>query len=181
MPTIKKHIGKMKDAGTRVAVVFRSIPAEPDHALVVSTDNLPTLYHDTMINIIDSAEGQEANELQQILQRRQFPDGLNMLQALHNGGYLIKVKTEDVNMMPTPGQSMPLDKLNAEITKLDGSPNAPAGTADEVDLTKREAANLLAQANQLEEQAKTVRENAYNMDETLRPKRGRPVGSKTKE
>ena len=41
MPQITKHVGKMKDAGTRVAVVFRSIPAEPDHALVVSTDNLP--------------------------------------------------------------------------------------------------------------------------------------------
>ena len=49
MATITKHIGKMKDAGTRVAVVFRSLPEEKDSALVVSTDNLPTLYHDAFI------------------------------------------------------------------------------------------------------------------------------------
>ena len=42
MATITKHIGKMKDAVTRVAVAFRSLPQEPDYALVVSTDNLPS-------------------------------------------------------------------------------------------------------------------------------------------
>ena len=32
MATITKHIGKMKDAGTRVAVVFRTLPEEKDSA-----------------------------------------------------------------------------------------------------------------------------------------------------
>ena len=48
------------------------------------------------------------------------------------------------------------------------------------DMTKTEARNLLAQAESLEEQAKSMRENAYSMDESLRPKRGRPVGSTKK-
>ncbi len=178
---ITKHIGKMKDAGTRVAVVFRSLPEDPDSALVVSTDNLPTLYHDAMIQTIDSAEGQEVNELQQVLNRRQFPDGTNMLQSLHTGGYLIKVKTEDVNMMPRPGYNLPLNELNAEIDKIakDANPE-PTPAPESGDMNKTEARNLLAQAESLEEQAKTMRENAYSMDESLRPKRGRPVGSTKK-
>jgi|TARA_X000000368_G_scaffold378402_1_gene332760 hypothetical protein len=178
MPQITKHVGKMKDAGTRVAVVFRSIPAEPDHALVVSTDNLPALMHDSLIETIDSAEGQEVDDLQKILHRRQFPDGVNMLQALHQGGYMIKVKAEDVNMMPRPGQTIALDKLNEEIAKLNPDADAPATTPQDADLTKTEAKNLLAQADSLEDQAKTMRENAYQMDESLRPKRGRPAGTK---
>ncbi len=177
---ITKHIGKMKGAGTRVAVVFRSLPEEPDHALVVSTDNLPTLYHDAMIQTIDSAEGQEVNELQQVLNRRQFPDGTNMLQSLHTGGYLIKVKTEDVNMMPRPGYNLPLNELNDEIAKITKDSPEPTVAPEGEDMTKTEARNLLAQAESLEEQAKTMRENAYSMDETLRPKRGRPVGSTKK-
>ena len=173
MVAITKHIGKMNDAGTRIAIVFRQVPDEPDNALVVSTDNLPTLYHDAFIQLIDSPEGQEANELQEILNRRQFPNGANMLQTLHNGGYLIKVKTEDVNVMPRPGQTIALNELNAEIEKINPTPNVTAGATD-VDITKAEASRLLAEANSLEEQAKTVRENAYAMDESLRPKRGRP-------
>ena len=179
MATITKHIGKMKDAGTRVAVAFRSLPQEPDYALVVSTDNLPSLYHDAMIDLIDSAEGQEANDLQTVLNRRQFPDGSNMLQTLHTNGYLIKVKTEDVHMMPRPGQTIALSELNNEINKLE-TPAQPTVTAEGEDMTKTEARNLLAQAEGLEEQAKTMRENAYQMDESLRPKRGRPVGSTKK-
>lgn len=178
---ITKHIGKMKDAGTRVAVVFRSLPEEPDQALVVSTDNLPTLYHDAMIQTIDSAEGQEVNELQQVLNRRQFPDGTNMLQSLHKGGYLIKVKTEDVHMMPRPGYNLPLNELNDEINKIAKDLSEPAVVTPEGDdMNKTEAKNLLAQAESLDEQAKTIRENAYSMDESLRPKRGRPVGSTKK-
>ena len=49
MATITKHIGKMKDAGTRVAIMYRTLPEEKDSALVVSTDNLPSLYHDAFI------------------------------------------------------------------------------------------------------------------------------------
>ena len=62
MATITKHIGKMKDAGTRVAVVFRTLPEEKDSALVVSTDNLPSLYHDAFIDLIDKSKSSMFNK-----------------------------------------------------------------------------------------------------------------------
>jgi hypothetical protein len=90
------------------------------------------------------------------------------------------VKTEDVNMMPRPGYNMPLNELNDEINKITKDNPEPTVAPEGEDMTKSEARNLLAQAESLEEQAKTMRENAYSMDESLRPKRGRPVGSTKK-
>ena len=109
----------MKDAGTRVAVVFRTLPEEKDSALVVSTDNLPSLYHDAFIDLIDSAEGQESNELQTVLNRRQFPDGTNMLAMLHNDNYLKKFSTKDVIVTygNTTDGRIALNKLNEQIAR----------------------------------------------------------------
>jgi hypothetical protein len=83
-------------------------------------------------------------------------------------------------MMPRPGITMPLNELNNEIEKIDGADAPSTVTPEDGDMTKTEARNLLAQAESLEEQAKSMRENAYSMDESLRPKRGRPVGSTKK-
>tara|TARA_Y100000310_G_C20600326_1_gene772672 strand:+ start:919 stop:1452 length:534 start_codon:yes stop_codon:yes gene_type:complete len=172
MPEITKHIGKIKDSGTRVAIAYRQLPMDKNSALVVPTNSLPQIYHDAFIQVIDSPEGQEANELQEILNRRTFPDGNNMLQALHLNGHLVKVATDQVLVMPRPGITIQLNDLNKEIKKIDGDTTVqPTG---ENDATKLEAKNLLGQAETMEQQAKTVRENAYNLDPNLRPKRGRP-------
>ena len=77
------------------------------------------------------------------------------------------------------GTGYTLELLGDEINKLE-TPAEPTVAAEGEDMTKTEARNLLAQAEGLEEQAKTMRENAYQMDESLRPKRGRPVGSTKK-
>ena len=102
MATITKHVGKIKDAGTRVAIMYRTLPDDKESALVVSTDNLPTIYHDAFIAMIDSPEGQQSNELYEIANRRAFPDGKNMLTALHESGNLVKVPTSNVMVMPNP-------------------------------------------------------------------------------
>ena len=179
MATITKHIGKMKDAGTRVAIMYRTLPEEKDSALVVSTDNLPSLYHDAFIAMIDSPEGQQANELYEVANRRAFPDGKNMLTALHESGNLVKVKTDQVHVMPNAGTTIALDELNKEIATQTGAQKLQE-TENILEMNKQEARNLLLQAEGLEAQAKTVRENAYSLDEDLRPKRGRPVGSTKK-
>ena len=46
---ITKHVGKIKDSGSRVAIMYRTLPDDKESALVVSTDNLPNLYHDAFI------------------------------------------------------------------------------------------------------------------------------------
>lgn len=115
-----KHVGKMKNNGAKVAIVYRTLPGDPYNALVVGTGKLGASYHDALMSIIQDPAGQTANELADILSVRSFPDGSNMLQWLHTRGQLTKVPTSGVLVTPTPNDSVPLDELNVLIAEQKG-------------------------------------------------------------
>jgi hypothetical protein len=115
-----KHVGKMKNNSARVAVAYRTLPGDPNSCLVIGTQGLGDSYHDTLMNVIESDNGQQANELADILSSRRFPDGSNMLGYLHNGGHLVKVKTTQVNMTPDSQTVIGLDELNKIIAEQKG-------------------------------------------------------------
>jgi hypothetical protein len=117
-----KHVGKMKNNGARVAVAYRTLPGDSGNALVIGTGNLPDSWHDTLMTVIQDPSGQQANELADILSVRKFPDGRNILEALHVGGFLKKVPTSLVLMTPTgnPNVTVPLSELNQLIAEQKG-------------------------------------------------------------
>jgi hypothetical protein len=115
-----KHVGKMKNNGARVVVVFRTLPGDPHNALVVGTGNLGESYHDSLMSLVQSDAAQQTYELGEILSVRKFPDGNNMLSYLHSLGLLKKVPTNGVLMTPTPNTSVPLDELNVLIAEQKG-------------------------------------------------------------
>lgn len=115
-----KHIGKMKNNGAKLAVVFRTIPNEPQSALVCGTNALPDAFHDSLMSLIESDSGQQANELADVLAVRKFPDGSNMLEFLHRNGQLIKVATNMVVMMFDAKNQIPLNELNQLIADQKG-------------------------------------------------------------
>ena len=115
-----KHVGKMKNNGAKVAIIYRTLPGDPYNALVVGTNQLGESYHDALMSIIQDPAGQTANELADILSVRSFPDGSNMLQWLHTRGQLKKVPTANVLVTPTPNDSVPLDELNVLIAQQKG-------------------------------------------------------------
>lgn len=117
-----KHVGRMKNNGARVAVAYRTLPGDSGSALVIGTGNLPESWHDALMNLIQDASGQAANELADILAVRRFPDGNNMLQSLHQGGHLKKVPTAGVLMTPTGNANVtvPLSELNQIIAEQKG-------------------------------------------------------------
>jgi hypothetical protein len=115
-----KHVGKMKNNSARVAVVYRTLPGEPNNALVVGTNGLPDSYHDGLMGVIESDSGQQANELADILATRRFADGEVMLQWLHGRGHLKKVPTNLVLMTPNTQTVIQLDELNKVIADQKG-------------------------------------------------------------
>lgn len=110
----------MKNNGAKVAVVYRTLPGEAFHALVVGTASLQESYHDSLMSLIQSESGQSANELADILSVRKFPDGSNMLEFLHVKGYLKKVPTDGVLMTPTTNDGISLDQLNQLLAEQKG-------------------------------------------------------------
>jgi hypothetical protein len=115
-----KHVGKMKNNSARVAVAYRTIPGDHNSALVIGTNGLTDSYHDSLMSLIESDSGQQANELADVLAVRRFPDGTVMLQYLHGNGHLKKVPTNLVLMTPNSQTSIPLNEVNQMIADQKG-------------------------------------------------------------
>lgn len=115
-----KHVGKMKNNSARIAVAYRTIPDEPNNALVIGTHGLPDAYHDSLMGLIESESCQQANELADMLAIRRFPDGEVMLTWLHTRGHLKKVPTNLVLMTPNKQTTIQLDELNKVIAEQKG-------------------------------------------------------------
>lgn len=149
-----KHVGKMKNNGAKVAVVYRTLPGDSGSALVVGTGNLPESWHDSLMNLIQETSGQQANELADIIAVRRFPDGNVMLNALHAGGHLKKVPTNGVLMTPSSNQSVLLSELNTIIAEQKGVTIDELAITDGVNpnpRTKRTADPTLEVAPKVEE------------------------------
>lgn len=116
MKTIK-HVGKLKNTGAKVIVVFRTLPGESQNALVLPTATLPDVYHDAIMSLVESEQGQDANEFGEIMFHRRMPDGRVMLTAMQQDNRLQKVATNSVLMTPTLSASIPLDELNVMIAE----------------------------------------------------------------
>lgn len=186
-----KHIGKMKNNAARVVVAYRTLPGESSNALVVGTQGLGDSYHDALMNIVESDNGQQANELADILSVRKFPDGSNMLGYLHQRGHLKKVPTNLVLMTPDSQTSLLLSELNVIIAQQKGvtiddlavaESGAPTRTqprkradAPVIETPEMAAASLRSQADTLYKQAKDLRAQAEELVPTLKKKKTETV------
>jgi hypothetical protein len=112
-----KHVGKVKNTGSKVLVVFRTLPGESNTALVLPTATLPDIYHNSIMELVETDMAQQSYELGEIMFVRSFPDGRNMLQAMQLDGRLQKVATDNITMTPTPVSEIPLDQLNVLIAE----------------------------------------------------------------
>ena len=127
-----KHVGKMKNNNAKVLVAYRTLPGESDNALVVDVARLTDAQHDELMKVVESNQAQSANELADVLSRRYFPDGRQMLMALHTDGRLKKVSTSGVIMTPTNSNTVVLSELNQMIAEQKGV------TVDQLAVTETE-------------------------------------------
>jgi hypothetical protein len=81
-------------------------------AAVIYSDILPSRYHDDLMQILESTEGQSSYEFRDILQRRMSSNGENMLQALSGENYIKRVAQSAVLVRPNSKSSIRLDELN---------------------------------------------------------------------
>ena len=178
-----KHVGRMKNNSARLVIAYRTLPGDPYNCLIVGTQGLPDSHHDTLMSLIESDSGQQANELADILSVRRFPDGTVMLGFLHTNGHLKKVPTSMVLMTPDSQTQLPLDELNRiiatqkgvrveDLAVTDGSPatSAPVKTkvAEKaeviVDDSNMTPAAMRSKADALFKEAQKLRKEADAID-----------------
>lgn len=105
-----KHVGEHN--GKKVVLVEKSIPGEPHMAAVIYSSIIPSKYHDDIMQLLESPEGQSEKEFGLIMNRRMASDGMNLLQACAMEGYVKKVPTNQVIVRPNASSSIRLDELN---------------------------------------------------------------------
>ena len=187
-----KHVGKIKNTGSKVLVVFRTLPGESNMALVVQTSPLPDQYHNAIIDLVDQDVAQDAWEFGEILFTRPFPDGRPMLQALQADNRMLKVATDSIIMTPTPNSEIPLHELNSFIaeqkncaiddlytftkgapikkepaTKVQDAISVAAST-NEVLTDHDIARNFRSQADAMYKEAARLRKEAEELDPTVK-------------
>ena len=123
-----KHIGKQGDR--KVAIVFREVPGEEHMALVIYPDVLPVAMHDSIMRVLESPEGQAAENLGDALFRNLLPDGRPMLQTLHVEGMIKKVQAKTVVVTPNATSHVNLDEMNSIIRKMKMGEDAIREMAD---------------------------------------------------
>ena len=173
-----------------------------DHCLVVETDRLPDYAHDDVVRVVESEAGQQANEFYEIANRSYFSDGSPMLQEMHKRGWIKKYPTTNIAMTPNRSTSVKLSDINEIIRKqstgmseqdirntmvndTDQPPRTqttldPTQTIDQAVNTGEQALDdsaiakgLLSQAETFLAEAERLQAEAYEMDPSLKPKRGR--------
>jgi hypothetical protein len=112
-----KHIGRTKNTGVKLLVVFRTLPGESNMALVLPVANLSDSYHDSIMTLVETEQAQDAFEFGEIMFTRTFPDGRPMLQALQADGRLQKIATDTIIMTPTTQDQVELSQLNILIAE----------------------------------------------------------------
>jgi hypothetical protein len=117
-----RHIGKHGDR--KIAILYRQVPGEDHMCLVVQPDILPAHWHDTIMKVLESDIGQQANELADALHRNLLPDGRNILETLHFEKMIKKVRTADVIVTPRPGATIRLDELNNMLNEMNKGADA---------------------------------------------------------
>ena len=128
-----KHVGKHNEK--KVVLLFREIPGEPHMCLVSYSDLLPRMYHDSVMTVLESPVGQQAENFSDALFRNFMPDGRNCLEALHKDGLIKKVPTNQVIVTPTPASSVRLDELNNILNEMAKGEDAVKRLA-EIDASK---------------------------------------------
>lgn len=186
-----RHVGKLAQTDTRCVVVMMQIPGREDHALVIESDSLPDIYHQNVMQVLESKEGQSNINFADELGKRQMfiadRGNMSILQALHEAKFLRPISVDSVVMTPTPGNAYPLRKVLEGMGKTvageEKSVLDPANDPNNVkfnphtynrDINTSEdklnaAKGILNQAKYVDAEANKLREQAYAMAPELRP------------
>lgn len=172
---VTRHCGVVRATGSRVFVVWRQLPDQPNHCLVIYQDSLPEQYAHAVQELV-LGRGQTTLELWEVIDKIGVLDGKKMLDVLHNLSYLRKLSTADIDMHIGNGTKIALNLLNEQLDQhsvhTDGKVsefNPFDKSATQFTETGGIVGKLLHDAAQYEQLAKETYERAYSLEPSMRP------------
>jgi hypothetical protein len=154
-----KHVGRFVGNGRKCLVAYRTLPGDAYNCLVIPTEALDDRYHDALIQLVESNSAQTANEFAEVLARTTFPDGSIMLAALHTQGKLMRVATDQIEMIPNFQTKIKLDQLNVVIAEQMGVAVDDLSIKEDLKNKKRDDVEVVEVATVTEVPMPVVEEN----------------------
>lgn len=154
-----KHVGRFVGNGRKCLVAYRTLPGDAYNCLVIPTEALDDRYHDALIQLVESNSAQTANEFAEVLARTTFPDGSIMLAALHTQGKLLRVATDQIEMIPNFQTKIKLDQLNVVIAEQMGVAVDDLSIKEDLKNKKRDDVEVVEVATVTEVPMPVVEEN----------------------
>jgi hypothetical protein len=154
-----KHVGRFVSNGRKCLVAYRTLPGDAYNCLVIPTEALEDRYHDALIQLVESNSAQTANEFAEVLARSTFPDGSIMLAALHTQGKLLRVATDQIEMIPNFQTKIKLDQLNVVIAEQMGVAVDDLSIKEDLKNQKRDDVEIVEVATVTETPMPVVEEN----------------------
>lgn len=181
---------------------------EPDQCLVVELENLPDHAYQDIVSIVESESAQRTGNLYDVLGRQRLSDGNVALNWLHSTGRLRKYATNNVDMITSNSSTLNLSTLNRIIQlqkdgrtekeiesiiandtdapprKFDGNTNTHDSSINQSNhtdavLTDADLAkSYLAQSKTMLEEAERLKQQAYELDPSLKKTRKTTTKSK---
>ena len=184
-----RHIGRT-NTGARCAIIDMQPPIGGDKAFIVITDALPQRFHDALMHVLESTEGQQAENLGFVLARHLMPDtGESVIQALNASAKIVSYPTNKVYMVPpAPHQPELLSEVLIKMGRSSPNQQQQVGNdwetnkfnphinnqqAESSENAKSIARGLLMEAEMLEADAQKKRNAAYQKDPSLRQQQPR--------
>lgn len=175
---IKRHVGKHTPSDTRAIITYPLIPNTTDSALIIHIDRMNPQMKDNIMRTLDTQAAQSSVNFGEVLGRTMYGDsGKSIFQVLHESGSLKKVSIDEIVMHPNPSMPIPLRTVLVESGLLVRPVNGEKFNVQEHNMKVDEsqngqvrAANLLAEAKLLQQEAKRKTEQAYAICPSLAPK-----------
>lgn len=161
-----KHIGRMTTNNRKVVVAYRVLPGDSDNCLIVTTENLNSDEHDSLMKLVESPSGQQSYELAEAMARTRLADGSIMLASFHKTGKLVRVPSNLVKMTPTANDSIMLDELNRQMAEQRGVTIAELALKEEGSTATATQGQATTESNVVEDVTEVAQE-AVLTDEQL--------------
>ena len=107
-----KHVGV---CNSKRCVVVIQLPEDKSNVHIIDTDALPDQYHQTLMDVVESREGQAATWIGEVLHRRVLGDGTNALRTFYDRELIQEVPVNQVTMTPYPNHHVPLRELLGQV------------------------------------------------------------------
>lgn len=174
-----KHVGIHGDR--KVAVMFRQVPNETEHCLVVYTEALPEDTKQAVISCVESANGQNSASLADAAANHKTVQGESLLNILHVGNFMNKVPASEIMLTPNQATKVSLAEVNKAMGDVQPvapstAPAKPGALSDE-----QIAASLRSQAATMQKEAERLLTEADELHPLPKRGRGRPPKVETTE